>query len=420
MAPEETVGTTYFNGEEVAFLTTPFSGEDVKNAVFDITEDKAPGPDGYFSGFYKAAWPVVGEQVMKAVLDFFAMGRILKQINSTIVALIPNVHSPMSVADYRPIHVAILRLNVEKSHLIISKAVQNVKEHLLVVLGFQEGHLPMRYLGLPLIFSRLSISNCQPLLTKIDTRINGWEGLALSYAGRLQIIKSVLISLSVYWASAFLLPKGVIRDIEKRLQTFLWKGTENSGYPKIAWKEICKPKEEGGPDFEILVFSIVHLCVKKLCKVTRCNRTSIWVEWLFHGRLRDTFIGTIPEHRGPWGWKKLLRLRTWIRSVVDYQIEDGRSFYLWKDPWHHPGPLIHRFPGGPACLDLHDSTMLSMVVHERQWNWPLIMDRECLEITRMLPQIYGGDNRILWKFSTGSPTTHELYRIFIPPELKVD
>ncbi|KAL2249828.1 UNVERIFIED_CONTAM: hypothetical protein Sindi_2456500 [Sesamum indicum] len=89
--------------EEVAFIIAPFSEEDVKNATFDIAKDKASGPDGYSSGFYKATWLVIGKEVMKVVLDFFATGRILKQINSTILMLIPKVHSPMSVADYRQI-----------------------------------------------------------------------------------------------------------------------------------------------------------------------------------------------------------------------------------------------------------------------------------------------------------------------------
>ncbi|XP_011073867.1 uncharacterized protein LOC105158725 [Sesamum indicum] len=271
--------------KEVAFFTAPFSGEDVKNAIFDIAKDKAPGPNRYFSGFYKAAWPVVGEEVSKAVLDFFMTGRILKQINSTILALIPKLFGfpdmfnkwveecvttpsflvgmngkphgfflgarglrqgdPLSpylfVLVMEVLHMGFLqlieqdmnftfywkceaskvfqlgfaddqllfcrantesiralkdgldrfalwfalRLNAEKSHLIISKSAQNVKEQLLVVLGFLEGHLPMRYLGLPLISSRLSISDCQPLLTKIDACFNGWEGLTLSYACRL-------------------------------------------------------------------------------------------------------------------------------------------------------------------------------------------------------------------------------------------
>ncbi|KAL2224648.1 UNVERIFIED_CONTAM: hypothetical protein Sindi_3028900 [Sesamum indicum] len=52
---------------------------DVKQAVFDIAEDKAPGSDGYSSGFFKAAWPIVGQEVSSAVLDFFSTGRLLKQ-----------------------------------------------------------------------------------------------------------------------------------------------------------------------------------------------------------------------------------------------------------------------------------------------------------------------------------------------------
>ncbi|KAL2235455.1 UNVERIFIED_CONTAM: hypothetical protein Sindi_1277700 [Sesamum indicum] len=75
--------------EEASHLLLPFSPDDVKQAMFDIAEDKAPGPDGYSSGFFKAAWPVVGEEVTRAVLDFFTTGKLLKQINSTILTLIP-------------------------------------------------------------------------------------------------------------------------------------------------------------------------------------------------------------------------------------------------------------------------------------------------------------------------------------------
>ncbi|KAL2235524.1 UNVERIFIED_CONTAM: hypothetical protein Sindi_1284600 [Sesamum indicum] len=241
------------------------------------------------------------------------------------------------------------------------------------------------------------IADCQPLLSKIDARINGWEGLALSYAGRVQIIKSVLVGLGVYWASAFILPKGVIKDIEKRLRVFLWRGTGNSGYPKIAWKEICKPKEEGSLGLKDMSTLNRALMCKKLCEVIRCDRTSIWVEWLRHGRLRDDSIWIIPENRGPWGWRKILRLRGWLRSVVEYRISNGNDFLLWKDPWHHHGPLLDRFPRGPNSLGLHESTKLSSVTYEGHWHWPLFTDMEYVEITHVLPRIHGGTDRIIWK-----------------------
>ncbi|KAL2237650.1 UNVERIFIED_CONTAM: hypothetical protein Sindi_0956700 [Sesamum indicum] len=286
-------------------------------------------------------------------------------------------------------------------------------------MGFQEGQLPMRYLGLPLLSSRLSISDCQPLLLKIDARINGWEGISLSYAGRIQIIKSVLSAMSIYWASAFILSKAIIKQIEKRLRTFLWKGTSTSGYAKVAWKDVCKPIKEGGQGIKDIGILNRSLIAKKLCDVIRCDRTSIWVEWLKQTRLHNTSIWTINEKGGSWGWQKLLRLRSSILPMTEFLIGEGRSFYLWKDPWHHLGPLIARFPRGSSLLGLDESAKLQVVINEGQWQWLFITDLECMEIIYMLPQIHGGDDRINWRFSEGRPTTQALYRLFCPPGPKV-
>ncbi|KAL2252033.1 UNVERIFIED_CONTAM: hypothetical protein Sindi_2325600 [Sesamum indicum] len=488
------------NNEGSTALLLPFTPADVKQVVFDIAEDKAPGPDGYSSGFFKAAWPIVGQ-------EYRPTSEADK--NTTLLVLIPKVHSPMTVSDFRPtaccnvlykiiaklivqrlsvimdklispcqaafvpersigdnimlaqelftgynqtrlpprcalkvdirkaydtvdwdllivvmemfgfpitfvkwieecvttpsfsvglngkphgffrgarglwqgdplspylfvlmmevLHLGFLqifqlgfaddvilfcranvdsvrifkagldrfaewsglRLNVQKSHLIISRSAQALREEMLALLGFQEGVLPMRYLGLPLISSRLTIADCRPLLMKIDKRIAGWEGTTLSYAGRVQIIKSVLIALGLYWASAFILPKKVITEIEKTLRDFLWKGTTNSGYAKVVWKDICRPKEEGGLGFKDISTLNRALMTKKLCDVIRCDRTSIWVEWLYQGHLQRTSIWTITDQGGSWGWRKILRLRMFLPTMVEYRIGDGRNFSLW-------------------------------------------------------------------------------------------
>ncbi|KAL2252015.1 UNVERIFIED_CONTAM: hypothetical protein Sindi_2323800 [Sesamum indicum] len=117
------------SNEEASHLISIFTPDDVKQAVFDIAEDKAPGPDGYSSGFFKAAWPVVGQEVTKAVLDFFRTGKLLKQVNSTILALIPKVHTPMTVGDYRPIsccnvlYKIIAKLLVQRLSVVLDKII---------------------------------------------------------------------------------------------------------------------------------------------------------------------------------------------------------------------------------------------------------------------------------------------------------
>ncbi|KAL2225354.1 UNVERIFIED_CONTAM: hypothetical protein Sindi_3049800, partial [Sesamum indicum] len=93
------------SNEEASHLISIFTPDDVKQAVFDIAEDKAPGPDGYSSGFFKAAWPVVGQEVTKAV------------------------HTPMTVGDYRPIsccnvlYKIIAKLLVQRLSVVLDKII---------------------------------------------------------------------------------------------------------------------------------------------------------------------------------------------------------------------------------------------------------------------------------------------------------
>ncbi|XP_074292165.1 uncharacterized protein LOC141619026 [Silene latifolia] len=84
-------------------LMTPITPEEIKHIIFLIPNDKAPGPDGYSSKFFKDSWDVVGNEVTEAVLDFFQSGCLLKQLHATIVTLIPKVNRPVNVVKYRPI-----------------------------------------------------------------------------------------------------------------------------------------------------------------------------------------------------------------------------------------------------------------------------------------------------------------------------
>lgn len=46
--------------------------------MFSIENEKAPGPDGYSSLFFKQACGVVGRDFYVAMQDFFIFGRLLK------------------------------------------------------------------------------------------------------------------------------------------------------------------------------------------------------------------------------------------------------------------------------------------------------------------------------------------------------
>ncbi|GJX36121.1 RNA-directed DNA polymerase, eukaryota, reverse transcriptase zinc-binding domain protein [Tanacetum coccineum] len=89
--------------DEALSLVEDISYKEIKDALFDIGDNKAPGLDGYSSIFFKKAWKVIGDDFCKAVKEFFNYGKLLKDLNSTVISLIPKSQNPLKVTDYRPI-----------------------------------------------------------------------------------------------------------------------------------------------------------------------------------------------------------------------------------------------------------------------------------------------------------------------------
>jgi hypothetical protein len=54
-------------------LEVPFTMEEVWAAVKELPCDKAPGPDGFSGRFYQTAWPVIKEDVFRAVQHLFSL-----------------------------------------------------------------------------------------------------------------------------------------------------------------------------------------------------------------------------------------------------------------------------------------------------------------------------------------------------------
>jgi hypothetical protein len=87
-----------------------------------------------------------------------------------------------------------LNINLAKSSLYMSGIDGRLRSSIVEMIGIQETSLPVRYLGVPLISSRLTHTDCIPLLERITARIKLWTSSSLTYVGRLQLIKSILFS----------------------------------------------------------------------------------------------------------------------------------------------------------------------------------------------------------------------------------
>jgi len=140
-----------------------------------------------------------------------------------------------------------LSINLGKSSMYLSGIDDTLQSNIQRQIGIQQQHLPVRYLGVPLISTRLTHTDCILLVERITSRIKLWTSSSLTYAGRLQLIKAVLFSIQVYWSSIFILPCSTIKTIERLLSAFLWKGTSlSTSGAKVAWTSVCYPVQEGG------------------------------------------------------------------------------------------------------------------------------------------------------------------------------
>ena len=83
----------------------------------------------------------------------------------------------------------------------------------------------MRYLGLPMKKGKKSRIDWQPVIEKVERRLEGWQAKLLSSGGRLVLLCSVLAAIPIFYLSVFKLHIGVGKRLEGLMRRFLWKGS---------------------------------------------------------------------------------------------------------------------------------------------------------------------------------------------------
>lgn len=101
--------------------------------------------------------------------------------------------------------------------------------------------------GLLMNGARIPSEGFNKLVSKIDNTLLGWRSKLLSFAGKITLIKSVILSIPTYYLAGCKLPMAVINKIERLIRNFLWSKDDHSHhYHLIIWKQISKAKDEGG------------------------------------------------------------------------------------------------------------------------------------------------------------------------------
>ncbi|GKE79138.1 RNA-directed DNA polymerase, eukaryota, reverse transcriptase zinc-binding domain protein, partial [Tanacetum coccineum] len=235
--------------------------------------------------------------------------------------------------------------NLYKSIIFFGSINEDRKRELLEVLPFKYGKLPMKYLGVPLIAKKLSLNDCKSLIENVEKRVNSWRCKLLFYAGRIQLIASVLSAMQQYWASVYMLPNSVIHELDKLFKRFLWNSCKSAqGKARVAWKIVSRPKDQGGLGIKPLKKWNEVLLITHLWKIIE-DKESLWVKWVNVVKLKGRSIWEIEDcQNDSWGWKQLLGIRDLIKSHVKYKVGNGSKVFMWYDNWSNLGPFEKIIP----------------------------------------------------------------------------
>ncbi|KAL1213840.1 putative ribonuclease H protein [Cardamine amara subsp. amara] len=301
-----------------------------------------------------------------------------------------------------------LILNINKTELFLAGSTDAFRNLQSSKFGFPLGELPVRYLGLPLLPHTLSRSDCEPLVMRIRSRLHSWHIKHLSYAGRLQLLSSVIQNIIAYWCAAFILPQKCIKDLEKLCRRFLWSGSgETPKQAKVSWSQVCSPKSEGGLGLKDLKLWNRTYGLKLIWQLFSASG-SLWVAWCRRYRLRRKSFWALPQvSQGSSTWKQLLKLRDIAKPFLSCIVGNGEKASFWYDSWTPFGELYsflsseeHRIMGLPLDSYVKQARTANGWIFRgaRSPNAELLLNH-----LTTIDLVQGKEDHYLWTNSKGTP-----------------
>ncbi|XP_039070407.1 uncharacterized protein LOC120217317 [Hibiscus syriacus] len=212
-----------------------------------------------------------------------------------------------------------LKLNAQKIEFFACGLSSHVLDQICTASGFRLGHLPVRYLGVPLVTRKLTGKDCAALLARLKHKLNQWSNRNLSFGGRLQLIKT-------------------------------GSDTPTRG-ARVGWNQVCSLKSEGGLGLKNLVVWS-RACCPLLVRNILAGEGSLWIAWIKEYCFKSLSFWEV-ECKSHFSWilTKLLKLRGEARGLffpyANWSLINGK--WIWdnirgsrdKVSWHR---LIW-FPG---------------------------------------------------------------------------
>ena len=200
-------------------------------------------------------------------------------------------------------------------------------------LGISWPEKPIRVLGVYMSYEKEECEklNYEKKITKCQSLMNDWKGRNLTLIGKVQILKTFILSQFLFVTSVLAMPSRYVNQVNKMILSFLWGG----GKVLISQKVLYRNKINGGlevPDLQKML-TVSNI---KWIKRYLMDTTGYWKYFLIHF-LKSCNLDInilLQSNYGPKSLRMLYKIPEFYRNVLyDFikyiETSTRRSNFLW-------------------------------------------------------------------------------------------
>jgi hypothetical protein len=191
----------------------------------------------------------------------------------------------------------------------------------------------------PIFKGKPKITYLQPIADKIKLKLSAWKASLLSIAGRVELVRSVILSMLTYSNSIYSWPVSLLKKIEKCIRNFIWSGDiEKRKLVTTSCKKICRPLSQGGLNLRSLT-SLNKASNLKLCW-SLMHSDSSWARLLRDRVFRQRRVILYHVYSSLWSiikdeYEVILYNAVWL-------LGNAKDINFWSDSWCG-WPLVEQF-----------------------------------------------------------------------------
>ena len=225
--------------------------------------------------------------------------------------------------------------------------------------------------------------------------------------------------------SCFKLPKGLCQDIEALIQRFFWgQRGENRKIHWVKWRDLCKPKSQGGMGFKDLSMYNDAMLAKQAWRLLHDTNSLLYRVFKPKFFLNCSIMEAKVPNSAPHAWKSIIKGRKVIRKGGLWRIGDGRSINFWTDNWV---PLKYKPKLISPVQNQNTSTKVCEFICQETQTWKVEKLDSCLlefeaAVVKKIPLCHTQQRDIItWPFTAdGEYTVKSGYQFLMNELYKAD